>query len=152
VLQRLEVGEVAAPFEGPLGIEVLVRTASASPDSQHPDAQLELPTFVRPGLALLLARIPPRVVVQELDALLESVPFEPASNPDQRQLLAEVHARGEPIQASTTAGPPRAAFADSITAFLAADASLQYQVLLEERLISRLMNARVIRYQRKLTR
>jgi hypothetical protein len=152
ILQKLEVGEVAAPLEGPLGIEILVRTESRSSELRPPDALLELPAFVRPGLEQLLARIPPRVVVQELDALVESAPFESASTPDQLQLLAEVRARGEPIQASTIAGPPRAAFADSVTAFLAADASLQYRGWLEERLISRVMNARVIRYQRKLTR
>lgn len=152
VLQELEVGELAAPFEGPLGIEILVRTETPSPEPQPADGQLELPAFVRPGLEQLLERVPPRVVVQELDGIVESTLPESGMTPDQLQILAEVRARSEPARSSTTAGPPRAAFADSVAAFLSADASSQYRVWLEERLTARLLNARVIRYQRKLAR
>ncbi|HTV25421.1 MAG TPA: peptidylprolyl isomerase [Polyangiaceae bacterium] len=152
VLRKLRVGEVSAPFEGPLGVEIVQRLENPAPEPQRPDAQLGLPAFVRPGLEQLLMRVPPRVVVQELEAVVEAMGSASALDADQLQLLAEVRSRSQPLPESTSSETPRAAFAASVTAFLAIAPSSPYRAWLEDRLCARVTSARVIRYQQKLVR
>lgn len=150
-LERLEVGEVSPPLEGPLGLELLVRSENPTPEPERSDAELELPAITRPELDPLLARVPARVVMRELDALVEETPSAFSLTPDQRQLLAEARARSAPVRASPAEGPRAPSFADSVKAFLATDESLHYRRLLEERLAVSILNARVLRFRRKLT-